>query len=179
MPVINRTPYRNLILTGTVGVGKTGVGRRLAQQMEGASFLDLEIELTNREGHTPEKIRETFGLARLRSLENALVEEISLKRSTILAVSGLTLLDPLNLDRLQETGPILCLRADLGEILRRVHVTEGGRFHQSDFRLGLLGRLKRERAVTDLGLSLLDTTNLKIEETVQRAKTFWLQQSDI
>lgn len=179
MPVINRTPYRNLIITGTVGVGKTGVGRRLVAQMDGANFLDLEIELSSRQNMTPEKIRETFGLARLRSLENTLVEEITLRRSTIVSVSGLTLLDPLNLDRLRETGPVICLTAALGEILRRTHSTEGGRFHQRDFRAVLLGRLKREREITHLGLSSLDTTRLSLEEVTQYVKTFWLQEADV
>jgi shikimate kinase len=178
MAVINRTPYRNLILTGPMGVGKTGVGRRIQQQMEGSQFFDLEIEIQNREGYSAEQIRATFGLARLRSLENQLVEEMTLRRSCIIAVNGFTLLDPSNLERLRETGPILCLTAALGEILRRVHVTEGGRFHDPNYRAVVVGRLKREGEIARTGLPVLDTTALKMEEVAQRAKTFWLNESD-
>jgi shikimate kinase len=179
MALVNQVPYRNLILTGTMGVGKTRVGRDLHRLMPGSGFWDLEIELQNREGYSPEQIRETFGLARLRSLESQLVEEICLRRSSIIAVNALTLLDPLNLDRLRATGPVLCLRADLGEILRRLHVNMGGRFHDPNYRAGVIGRLKREGAIHELGLMVLDTTRLDLDSTTTQAKQFWLEQADI
>lgn len=178
MAVINRTPYRNLILTGPMGVGKTGIGRRIQQQMEGSQFFDLEIEIQTREGYTAEQIRATFGLARLRSLENQLVEEMTLRRSSIIAVNGFTLLDPANLERLRETGPVLCLTAALGEILRRVHVTEGGRFHDPDYRAIVLGRIKREGEIAKMNLASLDTSNLNLEAAASKAKEFWLNESD-
>lgn len=179
MPVINRTPYRNLILTGTTGVGKTGVGRAVAALMEGANFLDLEIELQQRHGNTADEIKERFGIARLRTLERELVDEITLRRSTVLAVSGLTLLEAQNLERLRETGPILCLTAELGEILRRLHVAYGGWFQEVNHRQVLLGRIRREKQALELNLPILDTTGLKMDEVAQKAKEFWLENSDL
>ncbi len=179
MPVINRTPYRNLILTGTTGVGKTGVGREIARHMEDAHFLDLEIELQQRHGNTADEIKERFGIARLRTLESQLVDEISLRRSTIIAVSGLTLLEPQNLERLRETGPVLCLTAQLGEILRRLHVSYGGWFHEIHHRSVILGRIRREKQALELNLPVLDTTGLRMDEVAQQAKTFWLENSDL
>jgi len=179
MPVVNRTPYRNLILTGTMGVGKTGAGRLVAQKMDGANFIDLEIEIYQREGYTPEQIRATFGAARLRSVENRLVEEMTLRRSTVLAVGGLVLLDPANRARLRETGPILCLTAALGEILRRLHVLHGGRFHDVEMRSLAIGRLKRESELLRLDLPRFDTTNMTVEAVAQHAITFWMAESDL
>jgi shikimate kinase len=179
MPVINRTPYRNLILTGTMGVGKTTIGQRIAAQMDGAAFVDMEIQIQDREGYTPAQIRETFGEARLRQIESDLIEEITLRRSTVIAISGVTLLETINLDRLRETGPLLCLTAALGEILRRLHVMQGGQFHEVRNRSLALGRLKREGQVRSLNLPSLDTTALDIDETIRQATAFWLEQSDI
>ncbi|MFP4322785.1 MAG: shikimate kinase [Anaerolineales bacterium] len=179
MPVVGRTPYRNLILTGTTGVGKTGIGRRLAARMAGANFIDLEVEIQERQGYTADQIRETFGQARLLSLESDLVEEMTLHRSSIIAVRGTTLLEPLNLEKLRETGPALCLTADLGELLRRLHVSQGGRFHNPDVRAQIVGLLKRESAVTALDIPQIDTTGVDIEDITAQAQTFWLTESDI
>lgn len=179
MAVINRTPYRNLILTGTTGTGKTGVGRLVATQMEDANFLDMEIELQQRHGYSADEIKERFGIARLRTLESQLVDEMSLRRSTVLAVSGLTLLEAQNLERLRETGPILCLTASLGETLRRLHVAYGGWFQEASNRSMLLGRIKREKKSLELNLPVLDTTGLTMEEVARQAKIFWLEQSDL
>ena len=179
MPVINRTPYRNLILTGTLGTGKTTIGQRIAAQMQDADFVDMEIQIQDREGYTPAQIRETFGQARLRQIEVDLIEEMTLRRSTVIAIGGVTLLDMTNLEKLRETGPVLCLTAALGEILRRLHVMQGGQFHDARNRSLALGRLKREGQVRSLDLPTLDTTALDIDETTRRATAFWLEQSDI
>lgn len=179
MAVINRTPYRNLILTGTTGTGKTGVGQIVTRQMEGANFLDMEIELQQRHGYSADEIKERFGIARLRTLETQLVDEITLRRSTVLAVSGLTLREPQNLERLRETGPILCLTAELGEILRRLHVGYGGWFQETSNRSMLLGRIKREKKALELNLPILDTTGLTMEEVAGQARNFWLEHSDL
>lgn len=179
MPVIGRTPYRNLILTGTTGVGKTGVGRMIAAKMDGAKFIDAEVEIQQREGQSIEQIRETFGMARLRSLEKELVNQLTLHRSTIIAVKATTLTDPANLESLAETGPVLCLTAAWGEILRRLHVAYGGRFHQPNYRSSLIGLLKRESGVLSLPIPQLDTTHLSIEAVTEQSINFWRAQSDL
>lgn len=179
MPVFNRTPHRNLILTGSTGTGKTGVGRVMAQKLEDAAFVDMEIEIHKREGYTHAEIREVFGMARLRTVERDLIDELTLRRSSVIAVSNLTLLVPLHLERLRETGPVLCLTASLGEILRRLHVANGGWFHDPNNRLGALGRLKRERELLKLDLPKMDTTNQTIETVAQLATEFWMQESDV
>ena len=173
------SPYRNLILTGTFGVGKTVIGQAVAQKTNASSFIDLETSLYHREGYTPEQIRKTFGIARLRSLENELIQESTLRRSTVIAVRGNTLLEPTNFEKLAETGAILCLTAALGEILRRLHVTRGGWFHDLGNRAELLVKLKRERQVLQLDIPKMDTTSLTVEEVTQKTIDFWVSESDM
>ena len=74
---------------------------------------------------------------------------------------------------------MLCLTAALGEILRRLHVMQGGQFHDERNRSLALGRLKRENGVRSLDLPSLDTTALTIEEATRQATAFWLEESDI
>ncbi len=178
MPVINRIPHRNLILTGTMGVGKTAVGRSIARELD-VTFYDLENEIELREGQSAESIRSLLGEARLRNLEAEVIRELSLVRSSIIAIGGPTLLDATNLEKMRATGPLLCLTAALNEILRRLHVAQGSRFHSPDTRAVALGRLKRESRVLDLELPLLDTTGLSVETVTDRAVQFWMEQADI
>lgn len=177
MPVINRNPYQNLILTGYMGVGKTAVGRAIARQLD-VDFYDLENEIQLREGMSAENIRSLLGESRLRNIEAELIRELSLVRRSIIAVSGPPLLDVNNQERLRATGPVLCLTAALNEVLRRLHVAQGARFHTPDARAVVLGRLKREMTVLSLQLPQLDTTGLSVETVTQRAIDFWMAQAD-
>lgn len=178
MPVINRIPYRNLVLTGYMGVGKTTIARAIAKKLD-VEFFDTENEIELREGQSTENIRSLFGEARLRNLEAEIVREVVLVRSTVITVNGPLLLDSANLERLQQTGPVLCLTAALNEVLRRLHLAQGARFHSPDARAVALGRLKREMRVLELALPQLDTTGLSVESVTERTIQFWMEQADI
>ena len=169
------TPYRNLILTGQIGVGRVTIGRLLAAQT-GATFLDFDTELQLREGLPAEEIRQLFGEARLRTLEDDLCREISLRRSAVLSVNGPTLLEDANRARLANSGPILILTCELNEILRRMHSSQGARFHDPKVRSAALYQIRRERLILGIaGLPTLGTTELSVEEVAEHALQFWRQ----
>lgn len=178
MPVLDRTPYRNLIITGHTGVGKTSIGREVARRLK-ASFYDVENEIEVHEGYSAETIRELYGEAHLRTLEAQLVSDLAITRSTVITINGLTLLDPSNLEKLKATGPVVCLDAALNEILRRLHIAQGARFHSPDARAVAISRLKRERPVLNLPIPHLDTTNLPVEDVVARTVQFWMDNADV
>src|SRR5215470_7044369 len=110
----SNAPYHNLILTGYMGVGKTQVGRLIARQL-GVVFIDLDTEIQMRENMSTDEIRQLFGESRLRTLERDLCREISLRRSSVLSVDGVTLLDEGTRERLSSGGSILVLTCALGE----------------------------------------------------------------
>lgn len=178
MPVINRIPYRNLVLTGFLGVGKTAVGRAIAAELN-IEYYDLENEIEAREGVSAENIRSLLGETRLRNIESEVVRELALIRRAVLVITGPTLLDATNRTRLQDSGPLLCLTASLNEVLRRMHVAQGARFHAPDARAAVLGRMKREMRVLSLDLPQLDTTGLPVETVTERAIEFWMSQADL
>ncbi len=170
--IFESAPYQNLTLTGPMGVGKTTVGRAVAQRL-GAEFYDLENEILTREGQSAAEIRELFGEARLKALEATALRDLTLRRHAVMVVSGPALLDEGNRARLADSGPILCLTCSLNEILRRLHMARGAWFHNPANRGVLLSRLKREQRVTDLDLPKLDTSRLSTEETINMVITFW------
>jgi shikimate kinase len=172
--VFEAAPYQNLTLTGPMGVGKTTVGRAVAQRL-GAEFFDLENEILARESQSTDAIRELFGEARLKALEMTAIRDLTLRRHAVIVVGGPAVLDETNRARLAEAGPILCLTCRLDEILRRMHAARGAWFHNPANRGVLLSRLKREMRVTALDLPKLDTSRLSIEETTAAVAAYWLE----
>ncbi|MBN1565794.1 MAG: AAA family ATPase [Anaerolineae bacterium] len=178
MTLFDSAPYQTLTLTGAMGVGKTSIGRRVAQKL-GAEFYDLENEILTREGQSAADIRELFGEARLKALETDMIRELALRRHAVIAVGGAAMLPEVNRARLAETGPILCLTCALNEILRRLHVARGAWFHNPVNRGILFSRLKRELGVTELELPQLDTTQLSSDETTAAVIEFWFEHAQI
>src|SRR5688572_15180674 len=114
-------PYRNLILTGFLGVGKSTIGRHIVQQL-GVEFFDVSEEIELRELMSIAKVRELYGDSRLRTLEHDLCRQAALMRRAVIIVPGAALLDERNYDRLVESGIVVCLTCELGEALRRMHL---------------------------------------------------------
>lgn len=175
MPEITRIdiPYKNLILTGYVGVGKSTIGRAIGQSLEVPVFdIDEEIEL--RELMSIPKVREQYGDARLRALEHDLCREAGLIRQAVIVVSGAALLDSRNYRILGETGRIVCLACELGEALRRLHMASEIRYRDETIRRRLLARMRREYAIIERSDILqLETTHLTVEEEVTLLIRYW------
>ena len=114
-------PYRNLILTGFVGVGKSTAGRAIAERLE-VDLMDVDEEIVRREGMSITRIRQEFGDARLKILEADVCREAAFMRQAVVVVSGAALLDQRNADLLGGTGRVVCLTCEMGEALRRLHM---------------------------------------------------------
>ena len=62
-------PYKNLVISGFLGVGKSTVGRRIARVLE-LDLLDVDEEIELQELMSIAKIRELYGDSRLKALEH-------------------------------------------------------------------------------------------------------------
>mgnify|MGYP005835917785 CR=1 FL=1 len=166
-------PYRNLVLTGHIGAGKRAAGRVIAARLD-AALIDIEAEIEAREGRTLQEIRELFGQARARALESALCRDLALRRSAVIVASSNVILNPDNRALLAADAEMLCLVCALDEVLRRLYVAMGARFHDPRERARIIARLKRERPLRQLaGLPVLDTTDLSVEQIADRAIAYW------
>lgn len=167
------TPYRNLILAGEMGIGKTEVAHRVAEYF-GATLRDLEAELEATAGMPLQDVRELYGEARVTGMETGLVRDLALQRSAVIVVHATTLLNEANRRRLEEIGVVFVLVTALNEILRRLYAAKGDRFHNPAERARTMKRLRQEWKVRDLaGYPRLDTTALTIDEVVSRVAAFW------
>ena len=167
-------PYTNLILTGFLGVGKTTIGRHLAETL-GADFFDIDEEIELRELMSIAKLRELYGDQRLRALEHDLSRHAALMRRSVIVVPGAALLDSRNYRLLEDTGLIVVLTCELGEALRRLHLASDLQYRDPTIRRRMMSRLRREHAIVNDGRLLqLDTTHLGIDEESELLTALWL-----
>lgn len=114
-------PAQLICLVGMMGAGKTTVGKRLARRL-GWAFVDSDRELEARLGVSIPTIFDLEGEAGFRRRESDLIQELALRRGTVLATGGGAVLDPENRRALHEHGHVVYLRAtaqDLWHRLRR------------------------------------------------------------
>lgn len=166
-------PYRNLVITGFLGVGKSTIGRHLARQLS-VELLDVDEEIELRELMSIAKVRELYGESRLKTLEHEFCRQAALMRRAVIVTSGAALLDIRNFNALHDTGEIVVLTCELGEALRRLHMSNSELFRDTTIRGRMMSRLRRERTIIDReDLLQLDTTHLTIEEEAELLIKLW------
>lgn len=109
----------NVALFGFMGVGKSVIGRLLAEEL-GLTFVDLDEEVVRRTGKTIATIFEDEGEAAFREVERAVAHEIAARDDQVIACGGGTVLDNENLGRLRRTSTMILLKAEPEFILERV-----------------------------------------------------------
>lgn len=109
---------RNIVLTGFMGAGKTSVGRALAKLLSRA-FVDMDEQISTREGQSIAEIFSERGENYFRELERALVQELAARENLIIATGGGALVNPDNRATFANAH-VICLDASAVEIWSRL-----------------------------------------------------------
>jgi len=109
----------NIVLVGFMGTGKSSVGRAVAGLL-GMSFVDMDDVIELRAKKKISAIFAEEGEKHFRSLERALVKELSAQTGLVIACGGGVVLNPDNISDYSRTGTVICLMADPDTILKRV-----------------------------------------------------------
>jgi shikimate kinase len=108
-----------IALVGMPGSGKSTVGRQLSRQL-GIDFVDSDTVIEQRLGMP---IRDWFakqGEEAFRDVEQAAIEELSLRESALLATGGGAVLRPSNRNALHSRCHVFYLRSSPEELFRRL-----------------------------------------------------------
>jgi shikimate kinase len=164
---------RNLILTGYIGPEHTTIGKRLAANLR-LPYVNVEQQIAERLNMTIDEIRSYYGETRLKALEAELVAETALRRGSVIRISGRTLVNGDNYQRIRATGTVFCLMIGLDVMLQRLHISMGARYHDPKDRALALGEVQREWAVHQLNdLHMLDTSRMDDEEVIHTLAVLW------
>lgn len=105
----------SITLIGMPGAGKTTIGRQLAAALQ-LPFVDTDECFEARHGSIEHYIQ-TQGIEAFRTLENAIIDEVSqVTTPRVIATGGGSVLNPDNARALMRLGPVIHLRRDLDQL---------------------------------------------------------------
>ena len=111
---------RTIALVGLMGVGKSTVGRKLAEQL-GAPFVDSDEEIEKAAGLSVQDIFNRHGEPEFRRGERRVIERLLNGPPIVLATGGGAYMDAGTRALMKEKATTVWLRADLDVIWKRVH----------------------------------------------------------
>jgi shikimate kinase len=110
---------KTIALVGMMGVGKSTVGRKLAEQL-GVPFIDSDDEIEKAAGLSVREIFDKHGEPEFRRGERKVIERLLNSPPIVLATGGGAYMDPETRALMKQKAVTVWLRADLDVIWKRV-----------------------------------------------------------
>ena len=102
----------NIVLIGLPGVGKTTLGKLVAEQFN-KEFVDMDSLIVNKENMSIKEIFDRYGEAYFRNLESNLCKELESKNNLVISTGGGVILNKENVKSLAKNGLIIFLDKEL------------------------------------------------------------------
>ena len=134
---------KNIILIGSMGCGKSSIGRFLAKKL-GVNFIDTDYEIEKKYNTSISCIFEKEGETGFRKYERAFINGLKTVKNSIISTGGGAILDQQNRQVLLSLGVIVYLNIDLKYILKRISSHNRPLLKQTDAE-AKLKELQRER----------------------------------
>lgn len=165
----------NIILYGPPGAGKTTAGKALAARL-GREFFDSDPMIENLAGRSIPHIFSQLGEAEFRRLEAKVCHDLAARRDAVIALGGGALIHAPTRAAFRRGGLIVCLRADVNELLARVgqtgSVPYGRPLLAGDNPAEKLNTLlSARRAVYDSFATQIDTAGKSVERVVKEIES--------
>ena len=119
MAVSSERLIRNIALTGFMGVGKSSVGRALAEVLH-FEFIDTDEVIESNAGKSINRIFAEDGEPTFRGLESQVVEQLKTRDKAVISTGGGLAVNPNNLASLKSHALVVCLWASPEAIWERV-----------------------------------------------------------
>jgi len=114
-----KTMFKNVILTGFMGVGKTSVGTRLAKDL-GYRFVDTDTLIEADQNMTITTIFAKFGEPYFREVEAKVIREVMARENQVVSTGGGAVIWDMNREAFKKAGFVVCLTARPEVIFERI-----------------------------------------------------------
>lgn len=171
MAAPNDTPttLTHIVLLGRMAVGKTTIGRALAEVL-GMPFLDSDTEIAARTGRTGRQIAAADGVATLHRLEREVFVAALTHATPAVVAAAASVVDDPELVALLGDHHCVWLRADDAVLDQRRSSAD----HRRDLRSHELPTLTRRDAVySELAALVIDTGRRTLAEAVSAVAAQW------
>jgi shikimate kinase len=111
--------FKNIILTGFMGVGKTSVGTQLAKDL-GYAFVDTDKLIEADQNMTISTIFAKYGESYFREIEARIVQEVTARESQVVSTGGGAVIWDMNREAFKQAGLVVCLSARPEVIFDRI-----------------------------------------------------------
>jgi len=111
--------FKNIILTGFMGVGKTSVGTRLAKDL-GYRFVDTDTLIEADQNMTITTIFAKHGEPYFREVEAKVIREVMARESQVISTGGGAVIWDMNREAFKKAGFVVCLTARPEVIFERI-----------------------------------------------------------
>lgn len=106
---------RNVALIGMPGSGKTSAGRNLAE-LCGRTFVDMDVNFSERFGRTPAEVIETDGEQAFRAMETQALSEVARGSGLVISCGGGVVTRPENRDLLRQNSTVVMVDRKLDQL---------------------------------------------------------------
>ena len=159
----------NIFLIGPMGAGKTTIGRQLAHRLK-MDFYDSDRVIEEHTGVDIPLIFDKEGEEGFRKRELATIDELTRKKSIVLATGGGAVLDKTNRENLIKRGTVIYLNSSLKSLLKRTRKDKNRPLlHGKESPETILTRLleQRDPLYRETADHIIDSSNNSIRGVIQ------------
>lgn len=162
--------FKNIILTGFMGVGKTRVGTQLAKDL-GYLFVDTDSLIEADQQLVVAAIFARFGEPYFREVEAKIIREVTEREGQVVSTGGGAVIQERNREAFKKAGLVVCLTAPPEVIYERIkHETHRPLLRTAD-PLAKIRELLESRAPFYAQADVtIDTSEKSVDEVIQTIK---------
>ncbi len=162
--------FKNIILTGFMGVGKTQVGTQLAKDL-GYLFIDTDSLIEADQQLAIASIFAKFGEPYFREVEAKIIHEVTKREGQVVSTGGGAVIGDRNREAFKKAGLVVCLTASPEVIYERIkHETHRPLLQTAD-PLAKIRELLESRAQFYAQADVtIDTSEKSVEDIIQSIK---------